>query len=214
MQTIRLLFEKTGMVRYISHLDLQRSFKHAINRSELSAKYTEGFNPHIKMVFALPLSVGVSSTCELVDMKLEDDTPPEKVPELLNEVMPVGLKVLAAYTPVTAFKDISSSVYRIDISCTDCEARMAAGLFAGPIVLLKRTKSGEKECDISTDIRSVDIRDTEEGLSITAELSAGGEGYLNPGYIIKALEKYAGIKPVRSSIMRVEVLNKSGSRFR
>lgn len=213
MQTIRLLFEKTGMVRYISHLDLQRSFKHAINRSDLRAKYTEGFNPHIKMVFALPLSVGVSSTCELVDMKLEDDTPPEKIPDILNEVMPAGLKVLEVYTPATAFKDISSSVYRIDIACTDCDAQTATRVFAGPVVLLKRTKSGEKECDISPDIRTIDIRDTQDGLCITAELSAG-EGYLNPTYIVKALEKFAGIKAVRSSISRIEVLDRSGGRFR
>lgn len=213
MQTIRLLFEKTGMVRYISHLDLQRSFKHAINRSDLRAKYTEGFNPHIKMVFALPLSVGVSSTCELVDMKLEDDTPPENIPGILNEVMPSGLKVLTAYTPVTAFKDIASSVYEIDISCPDCDAQAGTKVFDGPVVLLKRTKSGEKECDISTDIRAIDIKQTQDGLFITTELSAG-QSYLNPTYIVKALEKFADVTAVRSSIKRVEVLDISGGRFR
>ncbi len=201
------------MVRYISHLDLQRSFKHAINRSELKAKYTEGFNPHIKMVFALPLAVGVSSICELVDMKLEDDTPPDKIPHILNSVMPEGLKIISAYTPVTSFKSIASSVYEIKVTCADCDTQVAAGIFTGPVVLLKRTKSGEKECDISPDIRSIDIKRSQDGLSITTELSAG-QSYLNPIYVIKALEKFAGLKAVGSSIKRVEVLDISGGRFR
>ena len=67
---IRLEFYKKGRMKYISHLDLIRTMTGALGRSEIPVYYSEGFNPHPKMVFALPLSVGCESICEYLDIKL------------------------------------------------------------------------------------------------------------------------------------------------
>ena len=42
----RLLFSKTGRAKYISHLDLMRTFQRAFSRAGIQIKHTEGFNPH------------------------------------------------------------------------------------------------------------------------------------------------------------------------
>ena len=59
MRCVRVWFHKTGPIRYISHLDLMRTMTRAIRRSRIPLWYTEGFNPHPYMTFALPLSLGM-----------------------------------------------------------------------------------------------------------------------------------------------------------
>ena len=40
----RLLFSKTGRAKYISHLDLMRTFQRAFARAHIQIKHTEGFS--------------------------------------------------------------------------------------------------------------------------------------------------------------------------
>ena len=60
-------------MRFISHLDMTRFMSRTIRRAELPVWYTEGFNPHLYMTFALPLSLGFESDYEVVDIRLLDD---------------------------------------------------------------------------------------------------------------------------------------------
>ena len=69
-KAVRLKFCKVGTLQYISHLDLQRTFNRIIVRACIPVWYTQGFNPHIKLVFSTPLSVGSESICEYLDIKL------------------------------------------------------------------------------------------------------------------------------------------------
>ena len=61
--TARIGFYKVGDMQFISHLDLQRFMKRAFVRSGLPIWFSEGFNPHPKMVFSTPLSIGIQSEC-------------------------------------------------------------------------------------------------------------------------------------------------------
>ncbi|MBR3737453.1 MAG: TIGR03936 family radical SAM-associated protein, partial [Eubacterium sp.] len=74
MQEIRLRFSKTDTAKYISHLDINRAFQRAFSRAKINLWYTEGFNPHPYMSFSLPLSLGVESLCENVDIRIIDDS--------------------------------------------------------------------------------------------------------------------------------------------
>ena len=65
--TVRLKFRKVGKLQYISHLDLQRTFMRVIVRACIPAWYTKGFNPHAKLVFSTPMSVGTESEYEFLD---------------------------------------------------------------------------------------------------------------------------------------------------
>ena len=72
-KNIRIKFLKTGSLQYISHLDLHRLINRALVRAGIPIWYTKGFNPHAKMVFALPLPVGVESVCEYLDVKIDKE---------------------------------------------------------------------------------------------------------------------------------------------
>ena len=57
----RLFYTKTGRLKYISHLDTNRLMQRTLKRSGLPVWYSEGFNPHIYITFALPLALGLES---------------------------------------------------------------------------------------------------------------------------------------------------------
>lgn len=51
MTTCRFCFQVTGVLKFLSHLDLLKMFNRALLRAELPAAYSEGFNPHLKISF-------------------------------------------------------------------------------------------------------------------------------------------------------------------
>ena len=73
MLRVRATFKKTGRAKYISHLDLNRCMLRTFRRSGLPIWYTEGFNPHPYYAFALALSLGFESECEILDFNITDD---------------------------------------------------------------------------------------------------------------------------------------------
>ena len=100
MQNIRIFFTKRDRAKYISHLDMTRLFQRAVRRSGITMWYTEGFHPHLYMTFALPLSLGIESDYECVDMKLVDNISLEGVKERLNFALPASIRVIDVKPPV------------------------------------------------------------------------------------------------------------------
>ncbi|MEG0784596.1 MAG: TIGR03936 family radical SAM-associated protein [Christensenella sp.] len=90
-------YSRHGAVKYISHLDMQRAFGRAIRRAGIDAEYSHGFNPHIVMSFASPLSVGYETEGDYLELSLVSDAEPQAVMNALAEVMPPGLKVLGVH---------------------------------------------------------------------------------------------------------------------
>ena len=93
---IRAKFTRGEEVKYISHLDMMKMFERALRRSGLPVYYSQGFNPHPQIVFGLPLSVGVTSEAEYVDIVFSEDVEPRQFVEDLNRQLPDGLKILEA----------------------------------------------------------------------------------------------------------------------
>ena len=60
LKTIRFKFRKTEKVKFISHIEMMNAFMRALRRAGLDVIYTQGFNPGMRLVFALPLPVGVT----------------------------------------------------------------------------------------------------------------------------------------------------------
>lgn len=176
---VRICFTKVGSLQFISHLDLNRTMKTVMIRAGVPIKYSEGFNPHPKMVFALPLSVGAESICELLDFKLDRPMAREELIDRLNAAFPPEMRVLDAYTPESKFTAIRFAEYRLESENDFSDEALAAE----SLVVLKRTKSGEKPCDIKPLIHSY----RKEGRTLTAVLSASPDAYLNPEYLLTLL---------------------------
>lgn len=89
-----MMYEKVGPARFISHLDLLRTFGRAARRAGLPLAFTQGFNPHPKITFAAPLAVGISGEAEFADLELTEKIPAPFVARALSDALPEGLRVL------------------------------------------------------------------------------------------------------------------------
>ena len=223
--TFRIKFVKVGDLQYISHLDLQRTFNRILVRSGLPVWYSKGFNPHVKLVFSTPLSVGTQSVCEFLDLRLDRELPCEEIKRLLNAELTDQMYVTDVYIPSTAFADIAFCEYDYEISTPGASAELADEiqkmLTTLPVNLVKKTKSGEREIDIVEMIKSVKVEysaDTDT-IKMHAILSAGAENFLNPEMLMTAIKARFGIltEDLSSgwySITRVASLTKDMKVFR
>ncbi|MBO5682624.1 MAG: DUF2344 domain-containing protein [Clostridia bacterium] len=223
--TVRIKFIKVGDLQYISHLDLQRTFNRILVRSGLPVWYSKGFNPHVKLVFSTPLSVGSQSSCEYLDLRLDRELPMEEIKRLLNNEMTEEMYVTDVYLPTTSFSDIAFCEYDYEISTPTSSAELAeeieSFLTTSPVNLIKKTKAGEREIDIVSMIKSIKTEYSEESKTIkmNAVLSAGAENFLNPEMLITAIKQKFGIltedlSTQWYSIMRVASLTKDMKIFR
>ncbi len=190
--TVRIKFCKLGNLQFVSHLDLQRTFHRVLVRANIPMWYTKGYNPHAKLVFGLPLSVGTESMCEMADLKIDRRISLDDIKKQLNSQLTDEMYVLDAYYPTTKFADISYADYTITIksdTINDGSAGKATSLFMMPVIMMKKSKSGEKEVDITDFIKKIEF-DSQDGiLTVKAILAAGSQQNLNPEYIVTALMK-------------------------
>ncbi|MBQ6893112.1 MAG: DUF2344 domain-containing protein [Clostridia bacterium] len=197
---LRIKFTKTGALQYISHLDLHRTFSRLLVRHEVPVWYSEGFTPHPRLVFATPLSVGAESLCEYMDVFVNgtaETIDPDVIRWKLGLSDIDGLEIKEVYLPTTKFSTITHSDYTIKISTSGANEELAVKcketLNVSPLVVLKRTKSGEKDVDISSQIKSVEVSFDGEHIVINCRLSADSAGFLNPEYLVKVLKEKCGI---------------------
>ena len=192
---IRLKFSKTGSLKFISHLDLNRTVKSAFLRSKLPIWYTMGYNPHPKTVFSLPLSVGTASLCEFMDFAIVEDTPGEVICARLNEVFPEGLRAIEAYTPVSKFHDIGWADYEIRMEISDAASTVekVKNALSGEIVIDKTTKIGTRTIEISEYVKVLDVREESGVLVLAVRLCSDDTNFINPKYIIDFISEKTGI---------------------
>lgn len=218
----RLLFSKTGRAKYISHLDLMRTFQRAFARAGIQIKHTEGFNPHPFVSIALPLSVGYSSQCEILEFGLLDGVPAEEVPQRLTAAMPEGILIHKCYPAERKLKELASINYIMNFEYSEgrpqeCEPAMAELLSRESLVVKKKSnksKKGFTEVDLIPLIRSFNIECQSDTMTLDAVLSAQNPG-LNPELLRAAFcEAYPDYAPDFVTFHRREVLDGEGKSFR
>ena len=221
-KTLRIKFRKVGSLQYISHLDLQRTFARVLMRADIPMWYTQGFNPHAKVIFGLPLSVGTESECEMIDLRLDRDISPEELRRRLNDELTDEMRVEEVYEPTTKFADIGWAKYEMNLKFAGADEEKAKELQklfeTSPLNMIKKTKSGEKEIDLIPMIKSIRVTynpDRAGQIHISTVLSASGSEYLNPEMLINAAKREIGIlsgDPAREeySILRTHVYAADG----
>ena len=209
MDKLRLRFEKTGRAIYISHLDLMHTMQRAFSRAGYELKYSEGFNPHPQISIALPLSVGASSLCEIMDFKLSHDVDIAEIPEKLSAVMPEGIKVTDCYVAehkpaLLKYLEIEG-IFEYDDRPAEEMCNALRNFFgAEEIVITKKTKRGMGESDIKPGIENIAFEAGDGFVKLHAVISAQ-EPTLNPSLLADALKQKAPeIAPDFAKFTRLE----------
>lgn len=215
----RVVYEKCGRAKYISHLDLMRAMQRAIKRAKLPIWYTQGFNPHIYIMFPLTLSLGFESRVEVMDFALLEDMPFDEVKDRLNEQMPEGMRIVSCALPVHKHTDITHAGYSItftaDRPAEECKALFEDFLSKEKIEIEKRTK---KKTVNLVDIRpSLNVQSVEvsgDKVCIDIILPAGGGFNLNANVVIETFLNMYELTGNEICIERTKIFVESGEEFR
>lgn len=192
----RALFEKTGTAVYISHLDLMRLFQRAFKRAGLALTHTKGYNPRPSVSIALPLSLGVSSRCELLDFALEGEpVSNEEICSRLNQALVGGVRVLQVYDGGSKIGNLAylDCVVTLEYDRklpVDAAKEIQALFLREEVIVEKKGKNGVVDQNIIPMIRSLTVVEQgEKELELHARICCQNPT-LNPMQLSAAVEKY------------------------
>jgi len=162
---LRLKFSKYGFLKYVGHLDFMRYMQKAVRRAGIDIRYTEGFSPHQVMSFALPLSVGLTSDGEYLDMEVNSIDSLEDTIKRLNNAMSDGIHISGIYAlpdwepnkkKVSLMSLVAAADYKINFKSKDVlpqdEFNEAFTRFMSQEgeIILKKGKKAKQEVDVRT----------------------------------------------------------------
>lgn len=93
IQRFRVWFGKQGDMALISHLDLVRLFDRVVRRASIPISYTGGFHPGPRISIANALSLGMTSSGEIVDFELHTAMELEEFKTKLIAQLPADIPV-------------------------------------------------------------------------------------------------------------------------
>lgn len=191
-------FKKTGVICYTSHLDILKVFKRSFKRAGIRLAYSHGFNPHPKMGFAQPLSLGYKGYDEYMEFETAEDYNEKNQQEILDSlkaIMPEGLTLVLIKEAPELKKTLASMTvaaeYEIRIHLmkplTD-DARTLWKKYMGQEIITALKKQKKKKepvlVDIKPKIREIAFNPKEQVLIIQTRLDAGSESNLSPELLI------------------------------
>lgn len=215
MSKVRVKYTKGKEVKYISHLDILRTFHRATRRAGIPVKYSQGFNPHPMISFGLPLPVGSTSVSEFLEMELEGHMEPKQIINKLNNALPAGIRIVEVIditdTKENVLGKIGLAEYCVTIhlkdKVDDLLQQLQALMGSDEIMVEKKSKKGLKKVNIRPDIYRLDLANQQDDqVMLNMSLSAGSESNLKPELVLQALEDYIdGLKIDYAAIHRTNL---------
>ncbi|MFZ5647066.1 MAG: TIGR03936 family radical SAM-associated protein [Bacillota bacterium] len=223
MSRYRIRYSKDGPARFISHLDMLRTFERAVRRAGLPVSLTQGFNPHPRLSFGFPLPVGMSGLNEYVDVELDTAVPPAEIVSLLDKAMPPGFRVTGA-CPVdekapALMAEVDRSVYRVrtdpvkvPIGIDVVKNCIEDLVKSGEIIVVRRKKDGpQAEFDIRPGILGISVSKEDGCIILEMELMTGSSLNVRPEEVIGAMRERCGIfKEMGLEIVRTIITGRGG----
>lgn len=216
MIRVRAVFEKKGRAKYISHLDLNRCMLRTFRRSGLPIWYTEGFNPHPYYSFALALSLGYESGCEILDFNLNEDIPFDVIRDKLNNVMPEGMRVVSVAEQKMKITRIAKAEYSFSLfseNTSELLKDINELLESDQILVDKKTKKGIKTVDIKPETEVCKCEAMEKSVDMIMRLPAGTQTNYNPNLFFDALEKHGCVPFTAEKICRTGIFCENNEIF-
>ena len=194
-------FTKEENIKFISHLDVLKTIQKNIRRAGLPIEYSQGFNPHMNTSIAQPLSVGVYSSGEYMDMVLTTEVNEEEIVDKLNKTAPSGIKYISALAvPYVegekkvpqAMALIDAARYTIKIKYSDVsklEEEVNKLLEVKEWNTIKKSKKGEKEVDIRPLVKEFSFWIKDEFLILNVVISTGSREHLSADLLVNYIQE-------------------------
>ena len=205
-----VVFQKGYRLRHIGHLDLLRTMHRALRRSQLPIAFSQGFNPHVLMNFAAPLSVGVTGLKEIMEIPLTREVTVEEFEQKLRQALPEDLVFVSARkvedNHAAPMALLHSAIY-------EAKLENPQGLFESiPSYLkqehieeMRKTKSGVKPCDIRPLIYDITVLEPD---TLCMHVALNDKGTCKPDLLLASLAKFAEVEKPSAKLIRTQLLGK------
>lgn len=205
-----LEFSKKGNIKYISHLDMQRLFKRAFKSAGIPIEYSQGYNPHPKMGFAQPLSLGYTAVQEYLEFNTKENLDLSHSILAMRDAMPQGIYISRIEPLDISAKSLASQVTAARYSVVlpiqyrfrkdDMEELVKDYLGQSQIIAKKKEKKSKKLVDkdiknqihwIKVEKTSIDQGFTDEFIKLVMELDGGSNSNLSPEQVISSFTQFS-----------------------
>jgi radical SAM-linked protein len=194
-------FTKEENIKFISHLDVLKTIQKNIRRAGLPIEYSQGFNPHMNTSIAQPLSVGVYSSGEYMDMVLITEMNENEIVDRLNETAPSGIKYINALAipykegekkVPQAMALIDAARYTIKIkysAVSNLEEEINKLLEVNEWNTIKKSKKGEREVNIRALVKEFSFWVKDEFLILNVVISTGSREHLSADLLVSYIQE-------------------------
>jgi radical SAM-linked protein len=172
---VRIRFRKTGDLRLISHHDLMRCFERMLRRAGLPFHSTEGFNPKPRLIFPLPLPLGIVGCREVAELELDDDISAAEVRDRLARCTPAGLEIIDAQRmdgTKTAHARLACYRVRVPPDRLDALPQRIAALMDESTCWVERQRPQRRKLDVRRYLR--DLRLLPDALEMDLVVTPNG----------------------------------------
>ncbi|MFQ5823869.1 MAG: TIGR03960 family B12-binding radical SAM protein [bacterium] len=210
----RASYCKLDEFRFLSALDLTRTFTRSFIRAGVPLKYSKGFHPTPLISFGPALGVGMESIEEFLDFETIVEIPPDELLDILNTQLPEGLNFISLKiidkSTESLFKIIQAAEYSVSLDSEELnqqirkrisgnsngnlaklhESLVSEFLNRDTIEMTKMCKGESKKKDIRPLIKKIEVMNSRKPLYLRMVLSTGQKGGVRPEAI---LEKMYGV---------------------
>lgn len=205
-----LTFAKINDMKYISHLDLLRLFKRAFKSANIRLVHSEGFNPHPKVAFGQPLSLGYESLEEWLEFETKTPYDLKVLRDSIRNQLPQGIQVGEVTSAPANRKPLAATCYEADYLITihlkacviDVPRLQDLFMKRSEIVVNKESKKNKeiKAIDIRSMIYSLTLELVDNNLIMKTTLAAGSDKNLSPELLIQGFLAFSQISVPRHEI--------------
>ncbi len=109
---LRAVYTKTGLLRFLSHLEVVRMFQRALGRVNMPIAFSQGYHPLPQIAFGPALPVGTEGLRELADFFFTQPLEAEDFVGQMNGALPQEIRLIEAYAVDVKAPSLSASLTR------------------------------------------------------------------------------------------------------
>ena len=217
MRNVRVFYAKRGRMKYVSHLDMNRYMVRLFKVANIPAWYTEGFNHHLYLTFAQPLSLGITTDYDVVDLKIVDDAfTNEMVLKALQEKACEGIEIIAVNEPWMKVAELTYASYTVVYKDEDdFLLESLEKLLNGNVIPAE--KKGKKNkitlLNLAEKIKTIETGREHGVLTVKVTLPAGNTETVNPMLFLQSFESAGNRRPQVVTYNRDMLFNEKLERF-
>jgi radical SAM-linked protein len=160
----RVFYRKTGILRFIAHLDWMRMLFRWISSLKLETVFTQGFNPHPKVSLSPPLPLGISGEEEYFDVSYFEPYAPQIIADKFAETNIPDFQIIRVEK--TGNKAMLPAAEELKVQINPLFADQVAQAIAqfrsqDEHLYTKKTEKREKTYDLSRIITEISLEGNE-----------------------------------------------------